>query len=155
DLPVEAMLVVLTVEAGAAFDELTRTRGINQMVRQTRDAWPHVFRTSRFIPAVEYVQENRARTLLMQRMAEALQQIDVFVAPAFEGGTLAITNLTGHPCVCAPNAFHPVEGQGSASRRRSPGSITFVGNVYRDAETLALAHAYQQATTFHRQRPSI
>ena len=152
DLPVEALFTILSVEAAAAFDELTLTRGIDRMVRQTKDAWPHVFRAARFVPAVEYLQANRARTLLMQRTAEALREVDVFVSPTFEGGTLGITNLTGHPCLCVPNAFHPVEGR-PGSPRRSPGSITFVGGLYRDAETLALAHRYQQATDFHRRRP--
>ena len=153
DLPVDAMLVTLSVEAAAAFDELTRTRGVDAMVRQTKDAWPHVFRTSRFVPAVEYLQANRARTVLMQRTAEALRDVDVFVAPSFQGGTLGITNLTGHPAVCVPNAFHPAEGR--QGERRSPGSVTFVGGLYRDAAALALAHAYQQATDFHRRRPPI
>jgi Asp-tRNA(Asn)/Glu-tRNA(Gln) amidotransferase A subunit family amidase len=90
----------------------------------------------------------------MQQMVEVLQDIDVFVSPSFGGGTLRITNLTGHPCVCVPNAFNPLE-DAPASPRKQPGSITFVGNLYKDAEVLALAHAYQQATDFHRRRPSI
>ena len=56
DLPVSAILMMLNVEAATAFDELTRTKGIDEMVRQERDAWPHVFRTSRLVPAVEYLQ---------------------------------------------------------------------------------------------------
>ncbi len=155
DLPADAMLTTLDVEAAAAFDALTRSRGIDQMVRQTKDAWPHVFRTARFVPAVEHVQMNRARTRLMQQTHAAVQGVDVFVAPPYRGGTLGITNLTGHPCVCVPNAFRPVEGQPAASPRREPGSITFIGRLYRDAEMLALARAYQQATDFHRRRPSI
>lgn len=154
DLPVEAMLTTLSVEAAAAFDELTRTRGIDRMVRQTKDAWPHVFRAARFVSAVDYVQANRARTVLMERTETALRDVDVFVSPSFEGWTLSITNLTGHPCVAVPNRFDPLDDQ-PAGPRREPGSITFVGNLYRDAETLALAHAYQQATDFHRRRPPI
>lgn len=154
ELPVDAMLVTLSVEAAAAFDELTLTGGVDRMVRQTKDAWPHVFRTSRFVPAVEYIQANRARTLLMQQTAAALRDIDVFVSPPYRGGVLGITNLTGHPCVCVPNAFHPLEDQ-PLSERRSPGSITFVGGLYKDAETLTLARAYQDATDFHRRRPPL
>lgn len=155
DLPVGAMLTTLEVEAAAAFDALTRSRGIDEMVRQSKDAWPHVFRTARFVPAVEHVQMQRARTLLAQRTHAALEEVDVFVAPPYRMGTLGITNLTGHPCVCVPNAFRRVEDQPSSSPRRQPASVTFLGPLYRDAEVLAVAHAYQQATDFHRRRPPI
>ena len=155
DLPVEAMLITLGVEAAAAFDELTRTGDVDAMVRQERNAWPNVFRASRLVPAVEYLQANRARTLLCEQMVETMREIDVFISPSFGGQTLGITNLTGHPGVCVPNAFRSVEGQPAGSPRRSPRSITFIGNLYRDAEVLALAHAYQQATDVHRRRPPI
>ncbi|MFQ5569777.1 MAG: amidase [Rhodothermales bacterium] len=154
DLPVGTILMTLGVEAAAAFDELTRTGGVDQMVRQGRNTWPHEFRTSRFVPAVEFWQANRARTLLMQRMTETLRDVDVWVSPSFGGGTLRITNLTGHPSVCLPNNFRTLDDLPDSPRRR-PGSITFSGGLYKDAEVLALAHAYQQATDFHRRRPPI
>ena len=154
DLPVGAMLMTLNVEAAAAFDELTRTGGVDAMVRQGPNTWPHAFRSARFVPAVELVQSSRARTILLRRMAEVMAGVDVFVAPAFGGGALRITNLSGHPCVCLPNAFHPLD-DAPESPRRQPGSITFLGGLYKDAAVLALAHAYQQATAFHRQRPPI
>lgn len=154
DLPISAMLLTLEVEAAAAFDELTRSGEADTLVRQTKDAWPHVFRIGRLVPAVEYVQANRARSVLMREMTERLRDIDVFLSPAFGGGTLSITNLTGHPCVSVPNSFAPVEDAPVAGRRR-PGSITFVGNLFRDAEMLMLAHAYQRRTNFHSQRPPI
>ena len=154
DMPVDAILNTLDVEAAAAFDELTRTRGVDEMVRQGENTWPNVFRTARFVPAVEHTQMSRARTVLMQRVHDVMQEVDVFVSPPFRGGTLGITNLTGHPCVCLPNAFRPLEDQ-SESPRRQPGSITFVGSLYRDAEVLSLARAYQGMTDFHRRRPPI
>ena len=107
---------------------------------------------TRFIPAVEYLQANRIRSQLLIRMAGLMQEFDVIVSPAFEGGTLALTNLSGHPAVCVPNHFHPVEGY---ARRKSPGSITFIGGLYRDGAVLQLAHAYQQVTDFHVRRPPI
>ena len=153
DLPIGAMLHTLEIEAASAFDALTRSNRDAEMVRQTEDAWPHVFRTARMIPAVEHVQMNRARTRLMRETHAALKGVDAFVSPSFRGGTLAITNLTGHPCVCVPNAFRPVDD--APSYRKQPGSITFLGALYRDDAALALAHAYQQATDFHQRRPSI
>lgn len=154
NMPVEAILNTLDVEAAAAFDELTRTRGIDAMVRQGENTWPNVFRTARFIPAVEHVQMSRTRTLLMQRMHEVMQDVDVFVSPSYRGGTLRITNLTGHPAVCVPNAFRPLEDSPD-SPRRQPGSITFAGALYRDHHVIALAEAYQGVTDFHRRRPPI
>lgn len=155
DLPVEAMLMTLDVEAAAAFDELTRSGRDDEMVRQEKNAWPHTFRTARMVPAVEQVQGERARLRLMEQMAAVMQDVDVFVAPSFGGQVLGITNLTGHPCVCVPNAFRPVEDAPAGSPRRQPGSISFIGGLYQDAAALRLAHAYQQATDFHRQRPAI
>jgi len=159
DLPVGAMLTTLDVEAASAFDALTRTDGIDEMVRQTTDAWPHVFRSARMIPAVEHTQMLRARTELMEKTHAALEGIDAFVSPSFQGSTLGITNLTGHPCVCVPNAFHPAESEedepAPPAYRKQPGSITFLGALYRDDAALRLAHAYQEATDDNTRRPPI
>jgi Asp-tRNA(Asn)/Glu-tRNA(Gln) amidotransferase A subunit family amidase len=155
DLPVGALLTTLSVEAAAAFDTLTRERGIDTMVRQGENTWPNTFRAARFVPAVEHVQARRARTRLMEATHAAMADVDVFLSPSFGGGTLAITNLTGHPCVCLPNAFRPLEDAPPDSPRRQPGSITVVAHLYHDHHALALAHAIQQQTDFHRQRPPI
>ena len=81
---------------------------------------------------------------------------DVIVAPSFRGNVLRITNLTGHPCVAVPNRFSPVEGDDSGdARRRSPGSVTFVGRMYGDDVMLRVADAFQQNTDFHLKRPPI
>lgn len=154
DLPLEPMLLTLNAEAAAAFDVLTRTNGVDMMVRQERFAWPNAFRHARFIPAVEYIQANRARTLLIQAMEEVMEDVDVFVSPSFRGNTLRITNLTGHPCVTVPNNFLPLDDQPTSPRRR-PRSITLVGGMYKDDAALAVAQAYQAATDFHRRRPPI
>lgn len=151
---VDPLLLTLNVEAGAAFDGITRNREIDSMVRQIRRAWPNSFRASRFVPAVEYIQANRYRTLLMREMEEMMQGIDVFVAPSFRGGALQITNLTGHPAVVVPNRFDKLTDN-PGSPRRSPGSITFTGGLYKDDAVLAVAHAYQQQTDFHLRRPPI
>jgi len=154
DLPAGAMLLMLDAEAAAAFDTLTRSADIELLVSQDRGSWPNQFRQSQFIPAVEYINASRARTILIREMRDALSGIDVFLSPTRGGSTLSITNLTGHPCVTLPNRFAPLEDQ-SGSPRRNPSSITIVGNLHRDAETLAVAHAIQSATDFHRRRPPI
>jgi len=147
------MLNTLEVEAATAFDELTRSDGIDQLVRQGENTWPNVFRTARFVPSVEFLQMNRLRVRLMEQMHALMADLDVLVSPSFQGGTLGITNLTGHPCVCVPNAFRPVEE--GPEVRRQPGSISFIGPLYHDQAPLALAHSFQQETDYHTRRPPI
>ena len=140
----DELSLILSAEAAAAFDDLTRSNRDDLLVRQIKNAWPNVFRASRFIPAVEYLQANRVRYQLIQDMASLMKDIDVYVAPPFEGDNLLLTNLTGHPCVVLPNGF---------SERGTPTSITFVGRLFGEATLLAAASAYQEATDHHRKHP--
>jgi Asp-tRNA(Asn)/Glu-tRNA(Gln) amidotransferase A subunit family amidase len=146
DLPIAGMSFILNAEAAAAFDELTRNGEDDLMVRQIRNAWPNVFRQSRLIPAVEYIKANRVRTLAMEAMVDIMSEIDVYLAPSFVGPNLLLTNLTGHPSVVLPNGFRSDD---------TPTSITLMGRLFGEAETLAVARAYQEATDFHRRRPTL
>jgi len=134
---------ILSAEAAAAFDELTRSNKDDLLVRQQSNAWPNTFREARFIPAVEYIQANRLRTRLMQDMAMLFEDIDVYINPSWNSSSLGITNYTGHPCVVLPNGF----------RDGRPTSITFTGDLFREGEVLSLAKAYQNATKHHKKRP--
>jgi len=145
-LPIYPMSIILSAEAAAAFDELTRSNQDSLMTRQSRDSWPNVFRSARFIPAVEYIQANRLRSVVIAEMAKIMDSVDLYVAPAFEGDNLLLTNLTGHPCVVVPNGFD-AEG--------SPVSLTFIGRLFDEGTLLAAAWKYQQATDFHRQHPPL
>jgi Asp-tRNA(Asn)/Glu-tRNA(Gln) amidotransferase A subunit family amidase len=146
NLPVDSLAFILNAEAAAAFDELTKSNRDDLLVRQVRNAWPNIFRQARFIPAVEYIQANRIRTLLMQEMAKRMVGFDVYVAPSFGGSNLLLTNLTGHPAVVVPNGFN---------EKGSPTSLSFIGNLFEEAKALRLALAYQQATSFHLQHPQL
>jgi Asp-tRNA(Asn)/Glu-tRNA(Gln) amidotransferase A subunit family amidase len=146
DMPTRALRIILNAEAAACFDELTRSGKDDLLVRQGRGAWPNSFRQARFIPAVEYIQANRIRTILMEKMAELFEHIDVYVAPSFGGSNLLVTNLTGHPTVVVPNGFTD-EG--------NPRSISFTGDLFEEAKTLAAAKAYQEATSFHLKHPEL
>jgi Asp-tRNA(Asn)/Glu-tRNA(Gln) amidotransferase A subunit family amidase len=146
DMPVDAMQIILSAEAAAAFDELTRSNRDDLLQRQIRNSWPNVFRASRFIPAVEYIQANRLRTMLIDRMDEVMKDVDVYVSPSFEGDNLLLTNLTGHPCVVLPNGFNE-DGE--------PTSITFIGRLYDEATLIAVAKKYQDATDFHEKHPPL
>ncbi len=142
--PVESLAFILSAEAAAAFDDLTRSNRDDLMVRQTRDAWPNVFRASRFIPAVEYIQANRVRFEVIDEMERIMDGVDVYVAPSFGGDNLLLTNLTGHPCTVLPNGF---------DEKGHPVSITFVGRLYGEGILLEVAKAYQDATEFHKKHP--
>lgn len=144
DYPVESLAFILSAEAAAAFDELTRSGKDDLMVRQIKNAWPNLFRSSRFIPAVEYIQANRLRYKIIQEME--MIDVDVYVAPSFGGNNLLLTNLTGHPCVVLPNGFNE-DG--------SPVSISFIGKLYDEATLLAVAKAYQDATDFDERHPPL
>ena len=144
EFPVRALSFILGAEAAAAFDDLTRSNKDELLVRQIKNAWPNSFRQARMIPAVEYIQANRARTMLMQKMEELMSKIDVYLVPSYGGNNLLMTNLTGHPAVVLPNGF---------TEKSTPTSITFMGNLYGEAETLAVAKAYQDATNFHLKHP--
>jgi Asp-tRNA(Asn)/Glu-tRNA(Gln) amidotransferase A subunit family amidase len=145
-LPIDALSLILTAEAAAAFDELTRSGKDDLLVRQIAQAWPNVFREGQTIPAVAYIQANRIRTLAMQEMARILAEIDVYVSPSFGGSNLLLTNLTGHPTVVLPNGFR---------KDGTPTSITFLGKLFGEGEALALAKAYQDATGWHLRRPKL
>ncbi len=146
DYPIDAMNFILNAEAAAAFDELTRTNRDDLLVRQIKNAWPNVFRQSRLIPAVEYIQANRVRTLVMGEMAKLMNEVDVFVTPSYGGNVLLLTNLTGHPAVVVPNGFNE-EG--------TPTSVSFIGNLYAESATLSVAKAFQDATDFHLKYPTL
>ena len=145
EFPTRSLSFVLQAEAAAAFDELTRFNQDDELVRQVKNAWPNVFREARFIPAVEYINANRARTLLNQKMAELMDTVDIYIIPSFYGDNLLRTNLTGHPCVVVPNGFND---------KGSPTSISFIGDLYDDGNVLAVANAYQEVTHWHKKYPS-
>ncbi len=140
------MDVVISAESAAAFDEFTRNNTDDAMTRQGINDWPNSFRVSRLMPAVEYVNANRHRYLLMQKVNETMQSVDVLICPTRgSGNQSAITNLTGHPAVCVPTGFD--------KRTQLPTSITFLGNLYDEASILLAAKAYQQSTGWDELHP--
>src|SRR5437660_5297280 len=78
--PYDPMVAMLTAEAAAAFDELTRSGRDKLLTAQSADDWPNTFRSARFIPAVEYIQASRARRMAMGEVAKLVETVDVIVA---------------------------------------------------------------------------
>lgn len=140
-----ALRIILVAEAATAFDDLTRNGGINQLSGQEPGDWPNTFRSSRFIPAVEYIRAQRARTVLMREMDALMSNWDVFVSPAPGSASLLITNLTGHPAVCVPCGFP----------KGLPQSIMFTGKLYDEGTPLRVALAFERATNWHTMHPKM
>ncbi len=144
DLPISALRIILNAEAGAAFDELTRSGLDSLLVAQGNNAWPNIFRSSRFISAADYINANRVRTELVQQVNTLMQEFDVIVTPSFGGSQLLVTNLTGQPCLVAPNGFF---------ENGSPSSISFIGNLFEEEKLIQVARAWQAITEHNKLQP--
>jgi len=160
--PVEALTPLLEAEGAAAFDELTLSGRDKLLTSQSPDDWPNIFRVSRFYPAVEYVNANRARSLLIREMAKVFSPVDIIIAPS-STLQLVITNLTGHPAVILPIGLRgsdapapPKTDTGDEDNIGGPGtpiSITFLGHLYEDAKLCSFARAFQDANGFREHPP--
>jgi Asp-tRNA(Asn)/Glu-tRNA(Gln) amidotransferase A subunit family amidase len=140
------MDIVISAECAAAFDEFTRNNIDDEMTRQEKNDWPNSFRVSRLMSAAEYINANRHRYQLMQKVNEMMNDIDVLICPTRGGGNQsAITNLTGHPVVCVPTGFD--------KRSNLPTSITLMGKLYGEATILNAARAYQILTGWDEMHP--
>jgi Asp-tRNA(Asn)/Glu-tRNA(Gln) amidotransferase A subunit family amidase len=142
----QPIVSMLLVEGAAAFDELTRLNLDDQLVAQHRNAWPNIFRAARFIPAVEYIQMSRQRTILIREMNELMKDYDVIVTPSFAGQQLQITNLTGHPALCLPNGF---------GENGSPTSITLLANLFEEEKLIMVGRLIQENTDWQAKRPPL
>jgi Asp-tRNA(Asn)/Glu-tRNA(Gln) amidotransferase A subunit family amidase len=140
------MVMMLMVEGAASFDELTRLNMDDQLVAQGKNAWPNGFRAARFIPAVEYVQLARQRSVLIEEMYELMKGYDVIVTPSFGGSQLQVTNLTGSPALCIPNGFN-VQG--------NPTSITLLANLFEEDKLVLLGDFLQKNSDWQAKRPPL
>ncbi|HVG27305.1 MAG TPA: amidase [Acidobacteriaceae bacterium] len=164
EFPFSALHSILSAESAAAFDELTTTGRDALLAGQKPFDWPNQFRIARFIPAVEYIQAQRARTLAMAQMHELFSRFDVIVTPS-GGPQLTATNLCGQPAVIVPNGLRgpdappaPSTEDGASANVGGPGtpvSITFLAPLYEEGKACALAHAYQEQTGFHKLHPRL
>ncbi|MBN9350330.1 MAG: amidase [Chitinophagaceae bacterium] len=144
--PFNIIGLVIGAESAAAFDAFTRTGLDDQMKRQGKGEWPNQFRTSRFIPAVEYINANRFRYVLMQKLNDIINQYDVIICPTWAGDQAAMTNLTGHPALSIPTGFN---------KQNLPTSITLIGNLYDEARLLEVAKVYQENTKWIHVHPAM
>lgn len=143
--PFDIVGTVLSAESAAAFDELTRTNRDDLIERQDKNFWPNIFRAARFIPAVEYINANRYRSALCQKVQEFMKDYDVVIVPTYAGNQLSITNLTGNPVVCMPSGF---------DEKGQPLSISLIGNLYDEASILEAAKAFQAHNDVNKRHPA-
>ncbi len=132
---------ILSTEAAAAFDDLTRSKDIQD---RSLNTWPNTFRTHRFVPAVEYIRAQRVRTLLIKQMDDVMSTFDVFLTPT-ASASLGLTNLTGHPAVALKAGFY----------NDTPVEIMVTGRLYDEATVLAVALAFERATKWHAIHPTL
>ncbi|MER3375478.1 MAG: amidase [Allomuricauda sp.] len=144
EIPYRGFDIILRAEAGAFFDELVRSGEVDMMVEQDQRSRANSLRQSRFIPAVEYLQANRQRQVLIEKMHDLMKDYDVLISPTFGNDQLLATNLTGHPVIAIPTGL---------DKENHPTSMTFVGNLYDEASILLLAKAFQEQTAFDELHP--
>ncbi len=136
--------IILRAEAGAFFDQLVLKQGDRDMVQQESFSRANSLRQSRFIPAVEYLQANRHRRLLIEDFNQVISQFDVILTPTFGGSQLVVTNLTGHPVLAIPSGF---------DKENHPTSISILGNLFEEGKVLELGKAIQSEFDHHLKHP--
>ena len=146
DWPYGALMTILLVEAAAAFEELTLSNRDDELVWQAPEAWPNTFRTTRFAPAIEYVQAQRFRRRVMAMMAERFADIDAIISPSFAGSLLLITNNTGHPSLTIRCGFRA---------NGTPRGITLWGRLFEEGTLCRIGMALESALDVWDKRPPL
>ena len=142
----DLLMTIWATESAAAFDPLTRSGKDSQMVQQWQSRYPNMFRSARFIPAVEYLTVCRLRYMVMQQAFPLLSKYDIIIVPSMADEPMALTCLTGNPCITLP--------AGIAAAGGAPPSITFIGGkLYSEAIIAAFANKFQQITYYQQQHP--
>jgi Asp-tRNA(Asn)/Glu-tRNA(Gln) amidotransferase A subunit family amidase len=166
DWPYGSLNTILFAEAAAAFEELTLSRGVDQLKVQVSDGWPNTFRQSRFLSAVDFVQADRLRRKVAQEMARLFEKVDLLLVPALRDEILTITNFTGHPALTLPAGFVEVSQARSdwapdpahplptfSSKRRVPHGVTLVGRLFAEGTLGSAGMALQRAFGVAEKRP--
>jgi Asp-tRNA(Asn)/Glu-tRNA(Gln) amidotransferase A subunit family amidase len=170
DLPYNVLMNMVFAEAAASFEELTLSGRDDELTWQTAAAWPNAFRRARFLSAVDHIQLDRLRRLVMQQMDETLRGVDVIIGPSLTGPMTVITNFTGHPCLCLPSGFRRSPPRGAASLGRGrleteptpetqehevPHSFSVWGRLFDEGAVLRVATALEKAFALGERRPPL
>ncbi len=166
DWPYDSLDLILFAEAAAAFEEITLNHEVDQLEVQVPDAWPNVFRQSRFLSAVDYVQCDRFRRKVAEEMARVFSEVDLLLVPSLRDEMLTITNFTGHPSLTlragfievsearsdwAPDPNHPLPK--FSPPRRVPHGVTLIGRLFEEGKLGEAGIALERAFTVVNERP--
>jgi len=164
--PYDSLNLILFAEGAAAFEELTLSHGIDQLKVQTYDAWPNLFRSARFLSAVDFVQTDRFRRKVAEEMARLFSQVDVLLVPSLRDEMLAISNNTGHPSLTMRAGFVEVSQARSdwapdpknplpkfSPPRRVPHGITLIGRLFEEGTLGRVGIALERAFAVSNHRP--
>lgn len=164
--PYETLSLILFAEAAAAFEELTLDHGVDTLKAQVPDAWPNVFRQSRFLSAVDFVQTDRFRRQVAEEMARVMAEVDLLLVPSLRNEMLVITNFTGHPSLTlragfvevsearsdwAPDPEHPLPK--FSPPRRVPHGVTLIGKLFAEGQVAQAGLAMERAFGVAGERP--
>lgn len=105
DLPYSELGNIVTVEAAAAFEELTLNNKDDDLSWQHDFAWPNTFRAAHHYPAVSYVQVQRLRREVMIKFGEMMNGVDALIHPNYASNLLLIGNVTGRPTLALRAGF--------------------------------------------------
>ena len=164
--PYNSLNLILFAEGAAAFEELTLSHGVDQLKVQTPDAWPNLFRQSRFLSAVDFVQADRFRRKVAQEMARIFSQVDLLLVPSLRDEMLTISNQTGHPSLTLRAGFVEVSEARSdwapdpknplpkfSPPRRVPHGVTLIGRLFEEGTLGRVGIALERAFAVANQRP--
>jgi Asp-tRNA(Asn)/Glu-tRNA(Gln) amidotransferase A subunit family amidase len=166
DWPYDSLNTVLFAEAAAAFEELTLSRGLDQLKMQVPDAWPNIFRQSRFLSAVDFVQADRMRRKVAEEMERIFRKVDILLTPSLRGEILTITNFTGHPALVLRTGFVEVSEARNdwapdpknpmptfSKPRRVPHGISLIGRLFEEGTLGRAGIALERASGVAGERP--
>ncbi len=166
DWPYDSMNLILFAEGAAAFEEMALNHDMDQLKAQVPDAWPNIFRSARFLSAVDFVQADRMRRKVAEEMARLFSQVDLLLVPSLRDENLTITNLTGHPSLTlragfvqvskarsdwAPDPNHPLPT--FATPRHVPHGVTLVGRLFDEGTMVSAGLALERSFGVVGERP--
>jgi Asp-tRNA(Asn)/Glu-tRNA(Gln) amidotransferase A subunit family amidase len=164
DLPNSALEEILDVESAAVFEELTLSGQDAALIVQSQ---PQSWREARMLSAVDYLQKERLRRQVMQRMHELFSTVDVLFGPTYGSYDLFMTaNFTGHPGLTLRAGFVESPSRSSPDKYLAPANprgpahtvtrnVAFHGRLFQEGTMLALARALETKLGVWQRRPPI
>ena len=159
DWPYDSLQLILFAEAAAAFEELTLSGQADQLKVQVPDAWPNLFRESRFLSAVDFVQADRFRRKVALEMSRIFSTVDLLLVPSLRDEMLVISNFTGHPSLTLRTGFVQVSQARSdwapdpnnplptfSPPRRVPHGVTLIGRLFDEGTIMRAGIALERAS---------